>query len=47
LEEGNFPIEGVVSRVVTLDEAGAALADWSDSPGNYTKILLDLTGEIV
>jgi threonine dehydrogenase-like Zn-dependent dehydrogenase len=46
LEKGNFPIEGVVSRVVTLDEAGAALADWSEKPGNYTKILLDLIGEI-
>jgi len=45
LESGTFPIEGVVSRVVTLDEAGAALATWSESPGNFTKILVDLTGE--
>ncbi len=45
LEAGGFPMDGVVSKVVTLDDAGAALAAWSDNPGGFTKILVDLTGE--
>jgi threonine dehydrogenase-like Zn-dependent dehydrogenase len=45
LEAGRFPVDGVISRVVTLDEAGAALAAWSENPGGYTKILVDLSGE--
>ena len=46
LETGAFPIEAVISRVVTLDEAGEALAKWSACPGSFTKILVDLTGEV-
>jgi threonine dehydrogenase-like Zn-dependent dehydrogenase len=41
LESGRFPTDDVVSRTVTLDEAGAALAEWSEHPGPVTKILVD------
>ena len=41
LETGRFPVDDVISRVVTLDEAGQALAEWSENPGPVTKILVD------
>ena len=41
LEKGGFPVDDVISRVVTLDEAGKALAEWSKDPGPVTKILVD------
>jgi threonine dehydrogenase-like Zn-dependent dehydrogenase len=41
LEKGAFPVDDVISRVVTLDEAGKALAEWSENPGPITKILVD------
>ena len=41
LEKGRIPVEDVISRVVTLDEAGPALAEWSDNPGPVTKILVN------
>lgn len=42
LEEGKFPVDDVISKVVSLDEAGAALAEWSLNPGPVTKIMVDL-----
>lgn len=41
LEKGGFPVEDVISRVVSLDEAGQALAEWSANPGPITKILVN------
>jgi threonine dehydrogenase-like Zn-dependent dehydrogenase len=41
LEKGKFPVDDVISRVVNLDEAGKALAEWSENPGPITKILVD------
>ena len=41
LEKGGFPVDDVISRVVSLDEAGKALAEWSENPGPITKILVD------
>lgn len=41
LETGKFPVNDVISRVVTIDEAGQALAEWSENPGPITKILVD------
>jgi len=41
LEKGRFPVEDVISRVVSMDEAGQALAEWSENPGPITKILVD------
>ena len=31
----------VISKVVSVDEAGAALAAWSDNPGPITKIMVE------
>jgi threonine dehydrogenase-like Zn-dependent dehydrogenase len=42
LESGKFPVDDVITRVVSLDDAGAALADWSANPGPVTKIMVDL-----
>ncbi|WP_080057506.1 zinc-binding alcohol dehydrogenase family protein [Spirosoma aerolatum] len=41
LEAGKFPVDAVISRMVSLDEAGAALADWSANPGPITKIMVN------
>ena len=41
LEKGTFPVQDVISRVVSLDEAGQALAEWSANPGPITKILVN------
>lgn len=46
LESGKFPVDAVVSRVVSLDEAGTALADWSENPGPITKIMVDFDNSV-
>ena len=46
LEAGKFPVDAVISRVVSLDEAGAALADWSENPGPITKIMVDFDNSV-
>src|SRR5690606_29346629 len=42
LEEGKFPVDEVISKVVTLDEASDALQQWANERGNITKIMVDL-----
>ena len=42
LEAGSFPVNKVISKVVTLEKAGDALARWSQCPGEFTKILVNL-----
>ena len=42
LEEGKFPVKDVISKVVSIDEAGKALADWAENPKGITKIMVDL-----
>ncbi len=42
LEKGKFPVEAVISRVVSLGQSGKALADWSENPGPVTKIMVDI-----
>jgi threonine dehydrogenase-like Zn-dependent dehydrogenase len=41
LEAGKFPVEEVISKVVSLNDAGAALADWALNPKGITKIMVD------
>lgn len=43
LEKGKFPVDAVISRVVPLADAGAALAAWSENPGPITKIMVDFS----
>jgi 2-desacetyl-2-hydroxyethyl bacteriochlorophyllide A dehydrogenase len=42
LRGGAFPVDGAVSRVVALEDAGAALHDWSAHPAAITRIHVDL-----
>jgi len=41
LEAGKFPVEDVISKTVSLDDAGAALADWAANTQGITKIMVD------
>ena len=43
LEGGDFPVDEVVSRRVSLDEASAAMEDWNADPGAICKMMLDLS----
>lgn len=42
LEKGKFPVEAVISKVVTLESAGEALAAWSADTTSITKIMVDM-----
>jgi threonine dehydrogenase-like Zn-dependent dehydrogenase len=42
LRSGHFPVSRIISRVVPLEEAGAALQDWSDNPGAFVKVQVSL-----
>ncbi|HUW18809.1 MAG TPA: zinc-binding alcohol dehydrogenase family protein [Sedimentisphaerales bacterium] len=42
LEKGGFPVDDVVTRVVSLDEAGQALVEWSKDPNRVTKIMVNV-----
>ena len=41
LEAGKFPVDEVISKTVSLDDAGAALADWAANAKGITKIMVD------
>ena len=41
LEKGVFPVDDVISKVVKLDQAGQALADWATNTTGITKIMVD------
>jgi len=42
LESGLLPVDDVITRTVSLDDAGAALADWDSRPGAICKIHVSL-----
>ncbi len=42
LRGGRFPVDSIISRVVSLDEAGASLKQWSDDPGAFVKLQVAL-----
>jgi threonine dehydrogenase-like Zn-dependent dehydrogenase len=42
LEAGRFPVEDAVSAVVPMDEAARMLGEWSDAPGKFTKIMVQI-----
>ena len=42
LENGAFPIDKVISKTVSLEDAPAALSAWSENPGGITKIHVTL-----
>ena len=41
LEQGEFPVSDVISKIVSIDEAGKALSDWAENPKGITKIMVD------
>lgn len=42
LESGLFPCDAVISKTVSLADSGEALKQWSDDPGNITKIMVEI-----
>ena len=42
LEAGKFPVDDVISMVVSIEDAGAALEKWATHPSGITKIMVDL-----
>jgi len=42
LEAGRFPVEDAVSAIVSIEDAGKLLAQWSEAPGRFTKIMVEL-----
>jgi threonine dehydrogenase-like Zn-dependent dehydrogenase len=41
LEEGRFPIDEVISKTVSIDGAGEALANWAEDPKGIIKIMVN------
>jgi threonine dehydrogenase-like Zn-dependent dehydrogenase len=42
LQQKRFPVEKIISMTTDLEGAGKALADWSENPQLFTKILVEL-----
>lgn len=42
LESGAFPVAEVITKSVSLSEAGTILQEWSDTPSAFTKIQVEL-----
>jgi threonine dehydrogenase-like Zn-dependent dehydrogenase len=42
LEKGGFPADDVVTRVVSLKEAGQALVDWAKDPNKVIKVMVNI-----
>ncbi|MFL6417343.1 MAG: zinc-binding alcohol dehydrogenase family protein [Bryobacteraceae bacterium] len=42
LQTGKFPVEATISKTVPLSDAGDALAEWSQTPERFTKILVEM-----
>jgi threonine dehydrogenase-like Zn-dependent dehydrogenase len=40
LEAGRFPVDEAISAIISPEEAGAKLAEWSEHPGRFTKIVV-------
>lgn len=47
LEQGNFPVDEVISKTVTAEDAGAALADWATDPSGIIKIMVSFQTDMV
>jgi len=42
LRQGRFPAEEAISHVVSLEQAGETLRAWSENPGQFQKILVEV-----
>lgn len=45
LAEKRFPVDAAISATVPLEGAGEALQRWSEAPGSFTKILVNMDDE--
>ncbi len=43
LRQKRFPVDRVISKTVPIEEAGAALREWSEHPGAFTKIQVEVS----
>jgi threonine dehydrogenase-like Zn-dependent dehydrogenase len=43
LQQGRFPVDRIISRVASIDEAGSAIAQWSNDPGAFVKVQISLS----
>ena len=41
LESGNFPVEEVISKVISLDEGPKTMETWATNPQGIIKIMID------
>ena len=41
LEKGEFPVEEVISKVISIEEAPETLASWAENPKGIIKIMID------
>jgi threonine dehydrogenase-like Zn-dependent dehydrogenase len=42
LEAGSFPVDDAISAVIPMEDAGRLLAEWSEAPGKFTKIIVKI-----
>jgi threonine dehydrogenase-like Zn-dependent dehydrogenase len=42
LEKGRFPVDGCITKTVSLDEAPQVLVDWAEAPTAVTKIMVNV-----
>ncbi len=42
LKRGEFPVDKMITQIVKPDEAGVAIRNWADNPGQVFKIVLDM-----
>ena len=42
LRQGRFPVETIISKTASFDQAGQALGDWASNPSAFTKILIEV-----
>lgn len=42
LKNKKLPLEGIITRIVTLDQVEQAIAEWAKSPGDTVKMLLKI-----
>ena len=43
LERGAFPVADAISTIVPMEDAPATLAEWSQAPAKFTKILVQVS----
>lgn len=42
LEQGNFPLDEVITLTTSIEDAPAAMREWNSDPGRFTKIHIEL-----